>query len=78
MEQKTIYTQFTRITVAVKYENVHISKYDANNTILDEDGCLLGCSAMESGRTLPTFQRSLLPPSVLTTWHYNPEDSKSY
>jgi hypothetical protein len=28
-----------------------------------EDGCLLGCSAVQSGRSLPTFQRSLLPPS---------------
>jgi hypothetical protein len=27
-----------------------------------EDGCLLGCSAVESGRSLPTFQRYLLPP----------------
>jgi hypothetical protein len=27
------------------------------------DGCLLGCSAVLSGRSLPTFQRSLLPPS---------------
>jgi hypothetical protein len=29
-----------------------------------EDGCLLGCSAVYSGRSLPTFQRSLLPPSL--------------
>jgi hypothetical protein len=28
-----------------------------------EDGCLLGKSAMLSGRSLPTFQRSLLPSS---------------
>jgi hypothetical protein len=28
-----------------------------------EDGCLLGCSTTLSGRRLPTFQRSLLPPS---------------
>jgi hypothetical protein len=28
-----------------------------------EDGCLLGCSAVLSGRSLPTFRRSLLPPS---------------
>jgi hypothetical protein len=28
-----------------------------------EDGCLLGYSAVLSGRSLPTFQRSLLPPS---------------
>jgi hypothetical protein len=31
-----------------------------------EDGCLLGCSAVWSGRSLPTFQ---------TTRRYNPEDS---
>jgi hypothetical protein len=29
----------------------------------DENGCLLGCNAEYSGRSLPTFQRSLLPPS---------------
>jgi hypothetical protein len=28
-----------------------------------EDGCLLGCSAVWTGITLPTFQRSVLPPS---------------
>jgi hypothetical protein len=27
-----------------------------------EDGCLLGCSAVQSGRNLPTFQMCLLPP----------------
>jgi hypothetical protein len=26
-----------------------------------EDGCLLGCSAVKSGRSISTFQRSLLP-----------------
>jgi hypothetical protein len=31
--------------------------------LLPEDGCLLGCSAEYSGRSLPTFQMSLLPPS---------------
>jgi hypothetical protein len=29
----------------------------------NEDGCLLGFSAVQSGRSLLTFQRSLLPPS---------------
>jgi hypothetical protein len=28
-----------------------------------EDGCLLGCWAVMSGRGLPTFQKCLLPPS---------------
>jgi hypothetical protein len=28
-----------------------------------EDDCLLGCCAMKSGRSLPTFQRCLLPQS---------------
>jgi hypothetical protein len=37
---------------------------DANSKDF-EDGCLLGCSAMQSGRSVPTFQRSLLPPSSL-------------
>jgi hypothetical protein len=27
------------------------------------DNCLLGCCAVQSGRSLPTFQRSLPPPS---------------
>jgi hypothetical protein len=48
-----------------------------------EDGCLLGCCAVLSGRTLPTFHRCLLPPSsrwrVLnfyqTTRRNDPEDS---
>jgi hypothetical protein len=26
-----------------------------------EDGCLLGCCTVQSGRSLPTFQRCLLP-----------------
>jgi hypothetical protein len=50
----------------------------------EEDGCLLGCSAVYSGRSLPMFQRSLLPPSSAryspdpsyqTPRRYNPEDS---
>jgi hypothetical protein len=56
-----------------------------------EDYYLLGCSAMYSGTSLPTFQRYLLPPSsqqqeaartcgtsanfYQTTWSYNLEDS---
>jgi hypothetical protein len=28
-----------------------------------EDGCLLACCAVQSGRSLTTFQRCLLPPS---------------
>jgi hypothetical protein len=51
---------------------------DVDGTFLrnNEDGCLLGCSAVQSGRSLPTFQRSLLPPSSwMTTRRYNPEDS---
>jgi hypothetical protein len=28
-----------------------------------KDGCLLGCSAVLFGRSLPTFQMPLLPPS---------------
>jgi hypothetical protein len=46
-----------------------------------EDSCLLGCSAMETGVSLPKFQRSILPPSsrwwllnlYQSIWCYNPE-----
>jgi hypothetical protein len=31
--------------------------------IQNGDGCLLDCSAVYSGRRLPAFQRTLLPPS---------------
>jgi hypothetical protein len=34
------------------------------NFILLEDDCVLGCCAVSSGRSLPTFQRSLLPPTT--------------
>jgi hypothetical protein len=41
----------------------------------NEDGCLLGCCAVESGRNWPTFQRCLLPPSsgwwVSRAWKIN-------
>jgi hypothetical protein len=33
-----------------------------------KDGCLLGCCAVWSGRSLPTFQRCLLPPSSGREW----------
>jgi hypothetical protein len=33
-----------------------------------EDGCLLGCSTMQTGMGLPTFQRSVLPPSSGVWW----------
>jgi hypothetical protein len=38
----------------------------------NEDGCLLGCCAVWSGRCLLKFQRCLLPPS---SGRNNPEDS---
>jgi hypothetical protein len=34
----------------------------------DEEGCLLGCCAVLSVRSLPTFQRYLLPPSAGRRW----------
>jgi hypothetical protein len=40
--------------------NRHIAT-DHKLKIWGEDGCLLVCSAVQSGRSLPTFQRSLLP-----------------
>jgi hypothetical protein len=33
---------------------------------LHEDGRLLGCKAVQTGINLPTFQKSLLPPSWVT------------
>jgi hypothetical protein len=39
---------------------------------IHEDGCLLGCCAVSSGRSLRTFRRCLLPPSSGLN---NPEDS---
>jgi hypothetical protein len=39
-----------------------------------EDCCLLGCSTVYSGRSLPTFQRSLLPPS---SGRHRPDDGGS-
>jgi hypothetical protein len=33
-----------------------------------EDGCLLGCRAVETGASLPAFQKSLLPPSSGRFW----------
>jgi hypothetical protein len=33
-----------------------------------EDGCLMGCCAVKSGRSLPTFQRCLMPPSSGRWW----------
>jgi hypothetical protein len=31
-------------------------------TAVTDDGCLLGCSAVQAGMSLPTFQRSVPPP----------------
>jgi hypothetical protein len=35
------------------------------NTLNTEDYCLLGCKAMQSGRSLPLFQRKLLSLSLV-------------
>jgi hypothetical protein len=35
-----------------------------------EDGCLLGCCVLQSGRSLPTFQRCMLP----TSWGWTASD----
>jgi hypothetical protein len=45
------------------YCNTATLALDHVNEMFSEDGCLLGCSAVYSGRSLQTFQRSLLPPS---------------
>jgi hypothetical protein len=42
-----------------------------------EDGCLLGCNTMQSGRSLPAFQRSLLPPSSGRWQGDRPDDGGS-
>jgi hypothetical protein len=51
-----------------------------------ENGCLLGCSTVYTGMSLPTFRRSVLPPSsgrsetsvnsYQSTRRYNPEDGR--
>jgi hypothetical protein len=46
-----------------------IHLYCYANTRIFEDGCLLGCCAENSGRSLPTFQRCLLLPS---SWPWSP------
>jgi hypothetical protein len=55
---------------SVKIEPYHIickycqSKYDLRfSRRWHEDGGLLGCSAVYTGMSVPTFQRSVLPPS---------------
>jgi hypothetical protein len=51
------------------------------NTIINEDGCLLGCSAVQSGRSSPTFQVEAASTSeslvnfYQTTRRYKPEES---
>jgi hypothetical protein len=50
--------------ICIAYRKRHCS-----NT---EDGCLLGCCAVYSGRSLPQFQRCYF---YRTTWRNNPEDS---
>jgi hypothetical protein len=47
----------------------------------DEDDCLLGCYAVQSGRNLPTLQRCLLPPtpgdSLVTIIPWDPKSFNS-
>jgi hypothetical protein len=42
------------------------------NMEMNEDSCLLGCSVMLSVRSLPTFQRSLLP--IIRAMSDHPDD----
>jgi hypothetical protein len=42
---------------------IHLSRIWGSHGGEYEDGCLLGCSTVLSGRSLPAFQRTLLPPS---------------
>jgi hypothetical protein len=47
-----------------KYSNdTKLGLLSQTGSHIKEDGCPLGCSAVQSGRSLPTFHRSLLPPS---------------
>jgi hypothetical protein len=51
--------------------SLHGTKIQKNIIImvLTEDDCLLGCCTVQSGRSLPTFHRFLLPPSS-RWWDY--------
>jgi hypothetical protein len=57
---------FGHITSGIRNRDLRVEAVQVHTRIRlcdDEDGCLVGCSAMLSGRSLQTFQRSLLPPS---------------
>jgi hypothetical protein len=43
--------------------NTNIPAFGETYYLHNEDGCLLGCCTVQSGRVVPTFQRSLLPPA---------------
>jgi hypothetical protein len=49
------------LTIAIPSQD--LNKMVLSNCKANEDGCILGCSTVLSGRSLLMFQRSLLPPS---------------
>jgi hypothetical protein len=69
--------------VEQKYDGGNEEGKTNENVEKFEDGCLLGCCIVLSGRILPTFQSCLLPLSseltlvnfYQTTRRNNPEDS---
>jgi hypothetical protein len=62
-ESKTKYMEVTNNPTNIQYLSVKEYKFEKVTQFKHEDGCLLGCNAMQSRRSLPMFQRSLLPPS---------------
>jgi hypothetical protein len=53
--QQYVHVEITETVRYCEFSGSHGGEY--------EDGCLLGCCAVKSGRSSPTFQRCLLCPS---------------
>jgi hypothetical protein len=67
-------------TSMITVKKNYIGEISGPHSGVYEDDCLLGCCSVWSGRSLPTFQRCLLPPS--RPWWcrnaiFSPEDGDS-
>lgn len=56
------YTSFGSSFMVYEYHNSNGLDKKGNKAHFNEDHCPLGCDIMQFDRTIPTFQRNLLPP----------------
>jgi hypothetical protein len=64
VDARTVFVKWMKAEVERKLQSEELETNQEDRGTVREDGCLLGCSAVLTGISLPTLQRYLLLPSL--------------